>query len=618
MKKKISNQISFPVILLATVAVIIFIGIAIVMVNKITQKQLISILTNGEKNFFGNCERLTNKTLQLASILASNNSTKDAYRRYNATGDLEGSVVTLKADFCAVKANLISAEYKNFRIHYHTNKVHSFYRSWTEKRGDDLNSFRETIKKCIATKQPVKGIEAGRGGIAIRGLMPILEDDGSVLGTVENYVDLEELIRIVKSDTLLENYALIFEPELVKLIDQNMSNDVSSQSKYIGDYLIAEQTSSLFKPGLLNKELLTQAMIAKKRFDTEDYTFMVFPLLDFAKKPIGVVAYQYNLTEVNQEARQLKLLFVIVGLVLIGLLFLIIKYLVHKIVGKPVSDIKELINHISHGDLTTEINILKDNEIGDMVRNLKEMSDSLKGIVENIISGAENIADASIQMSSTSLQMSQGAANQASSAEEVSSTMEQMTSNILQNSDNALQTEKISLYAADGIAKLATSSHKSLESIKEIAQKITIINDIAFQTNILALNAAVEAARAGELGKGFAVVAAEVRKLAERSKIAADEIGVLSAFSVKVTDEAGKQMTELTPEIQKTAKLVQEISAASQEQNNGAEQINSAIQQLNMVTQQNAAASEELASSAEELAGQAEQLKENVSFFKTK
>jgi methyl-accepting chemotaxis protein len=219
-------------------------------------------------------------------------------------------------------------------------------------------------------------------------------------------------------------------------------------------------------------------------------------------------------------------------------------------------------------------------------------------------------------LQSTAEQISQGANEQAASVEEVSATMEEISSNIAQNSDNAQQTEKISEASANGIQKVAVSSKQSLESISTISQKITIINDIAFQTNILALNAAVEAARAGEHGKGFAVVAAEVRKLAERSKLAADEIVSLSQKSVSVTQESGLLMEKLLPEIAKTAQLVQEISAASMEQSNGANQVNGAIQQLNSITQQNASSSEELSSSAEELANQAETLLDLVSFFK--
>jgi len=171
--------------------------------------------------------------------------------------------------------------------------------------------------------------------------------------------------------------------------------------------------------------------------------------------------------------------------------------------------------------------------------------------------------------------------------------------------------------SSGGMKRVKDASEESLLSIRNIAEKIAIVNDIAFQTNILALNAAVEAARAGEHGKGFAVVAAEVRKLAERSKIAAGEIEMMSKTSVNATNESAKLINEMLPEIEKTARLVQEITAASMEQNSGADQINNALQQLNQITQQNAAASEEMATGSEELSAQAEQLKETVSFFKT-
>jgi methyl-accepting chemotaxis protein len=212
--------------------------------------------------------------------------------------------------------------------------------------------------------------------------------------------------------------------------------------------------------------------------------------------------------------------------------------------------------------------------------------------------------------------MSQGASEQASSAEEVSSSMEQMAANIQQNTENAQQTEKIALRASDGINRVNDASDQTLKYMQEIADKVSIIGEIARQTNILALNAAVEAARAGEHGKGFAVVAAEVRKLAERSQVSAVEIDSLTKNSVRATEESGKLLAAIAPEISKTAKLVQEIAAASIEQNSGADQVNNAIQQLNQVTQQNAASSEEMATSSEELAGQAQQLLEMISFFK--
>ena len=269
---------------------------------------------------------------------------------------------------------------------------------------------------------------------------------------------------------------------------------------------------------------------------------------------------------------------------------------------------------LAKGDLTVDLKIRSNED--ELVQSLSEMVQSISGVVVQVQSAANSIASASEEMSSNAQQVSQGASEQASAAEEVSSSMEEMGSNIQQNTQNAQQTEKISNTAAQGMEKVKKSSNESLHSIKEIADKITIIGDIAFQTNILALNAAVEAARAGEHGKGFAVVAAEVRKLAERSKVAAEEINSLSKSSVGVTNEASKLMEDIIPDVEKTSKLVQEITAASIEQNSGANQINHAINQLNQVTQQNAAAAEEMATSSEELSGHAQQLNDLISFFK--
>ena len=321
---------------------------------------------------------------------------------------------------------------------------------------------------------------------------------------------------------------------------------------------------------------------------------------------------EYKMIQEEKRASMMIVSFVFLG-VIIGI---IMAYIITRSITTGIKKGVDFATAISEGDLTAEIDIKQKDEVGMLTNALQLMVERFKDIVTNIVSGADNIASASQQMSSTSQEMSQGASEQASSTEEVSSSMEEMASNIQQNTENAQQTEKTSVIAATGISNVASSAQESLTSIKQIAEKITIVNDIAFQTNILALNAAVEAARAGEHGRGFAVVAAEVRKLAERSKIAADEIVGLTKTSVNVTEEAGILMVKILPEIEKTAKLVQEITAASMEQNSGADQVNSAIQQLNQVTQQNAAASEEMATGSEELSTQAEQLKEIVSFFK--
>ncbi len=279
-----------------------------------------------------------------------------------------------------------------------------------------------------------------------------------------------------------------------------------------------------------------------------------------------------------------------------------------------MNEVSRIAEEIASGNLvlTVKERSAKDN----LMRSFAVMVTKLTDVVNGVKNAADNVAAGSEQMSTNSQQTSQGATEQAASAEEVSSSMEEMVSNIRQTADNAQQTEKIALKAAQDAKEGGNAVMETVSAMKEIATKITIIEEIARQTNLLALNAAIEAARAGEHGKGFAVVATEVRKLAERSQVAAGEISKLSASSVEVAEKAGEMLTKIVPDIQKTAELVSEINAASNEQNTGVEQINKAIQQLDQVIQQNASAAEEMASTCEELSGQAGQLQDTIEFFK--
>jgi methyl-accepting chemotaxis protein len=252
-----------------------------------------------------------------------------------------------------------------------------------------------------------------------------------------------------------------------------------------------------------------------------------------------------------------------------------------------------------------------------LMQALVAMVSGLTRTVSDIRSIAGEVAAASQSISTASVQVSKGASAQAAAAEEASSSMEEMVSNIKQNADNAGQTDKIANKSAKDAQESGKSVLEAVAAMKEIANKISIIEEIARQTNLLALNAAIEAARAGEHGKGFAVVAAEVRKLAERSQKAAGEINQLSSTTLRVSEKSGEMLDKLVPDIQRTAELVQEISAASKEQDTGAEQINKALQQLEQVIQQNASAAEEMASTTEELTGQSEQLVSALSFFQT-
>ncbi len=271
-------------------------------------------------------------------------------------------------------------------------------------------------------------------------------------------------------------------------------------------------------------------------------------------------------------------------------------------------------DEIAAGNL--QVNIKPKSDKDQLGTAMQEMVLKLREVIGQVLNSIENVSSGAQAMSASSEEMSQGAAEQAAAAEEASSSIEQMTANIRQNADNAQQTEKIAVQASGNAQEGGSAVTQTVSAMKQIADKIMIIEEIARQTNLLALNAAIEAARAGEHGKGFAVVAAEVRKLAEHSQKAAGEINGLSTNSVEVAEKAGEVLNLLVPNIQKTAELVQEISAASREQDAGAEQISKSIQQLDAVIQQNASASEEMASTAEELSSQSELLAEMISFFK--
>jgi methyl-accepting chemotaxis protein len=271
---------------------------------------------------------------------------------------------------------------------------------------------------------------------------------------------------------------------------------------------------------------------------------------------------------------------------------------------------------VAAGDLNASASVKTNDEIRDLIDALNDMTAKLREIVGEVMTATRNVAAGSEELSAAAEQLSQGATEQASSTEEASSSMEEIAANIKQNADNASQTERIARQSSSDAQASGEAVGKAVAAMQTIAEKIMIVQEIARQTDLLALNAAVEAARAGEHGKGFAVVASEVRKLAERSQAAAAEISTLSGDTVRAAQAAGDMLSKLVPDIQRTAQLVEEISAASREQNAGAAQINTAIQQLDKVTQQNTSAAEEMSSTSEELASQAEQLQSSISYFR--
>ncbi|GAB3444180.1 HAMP domain-containing methyl-accepting chemotaxis protein [Insolitispirillum peregrinum] len=418
-------------------------------------------------------------------------------------------------------------------------------------------------------------------------------------------------------------------------------------SRYFADYI--SKMAALRERVLVNSTAKADALLSGKGLEVSRQTLASLDSLrtynvklmdDDAKDALS--AYQ--------EARTLTIGLLVTVLVVSSLIAVFIALSISRGLAKASS----LADAVAQGDLDQTVTVSSRDEIADLVAamttmtaNLKEMAgkateisngnltidvrrvsdqdqlgialemmiERLRTVVSEALSAAQQVSAGSQQLSATAEQMAQGSTEQAAAAEEASSSMEEMVSTIRQSADNASETERIAGKSAKDAEQSGQAVIKAVEAMKTIAEKITIVQEIARQTDLLALNAAIEAARAGEHGKGFAVVASEVRKLAERSQAAATEIMVLSGETVTVSGDAGQMLGKLVPDIRRTAELVEEISAAAREQNVGVEQINTAIRQLDQVTQQNASASEEMSATSEELAAQAQQLESTMAFF---
>ncbi|MEE4296928.1 MAG: methyl-accepting chemotaxis protein [Wenzhouxiangella sp.] len=390
----------------------------------------------------------------------------------------------------------------------------------------------------------------------------------------------------------------------------------ASGDRVIGTMLGTD--SAAYQPIRNGQDYYGQASILGKSYVT-GYS----PLESARGEVIGILFVGVEMTNiegfVSDEVRSAVFTESASGIVVFLLVLMASGWFVKRKVVQPLLASIHSASQISDGDLSADIDeglTRRADEIGTLAKAIDTMVKQLRNVLGSVISGSDEITSASQQTSSTAQSLSQGASEQAASVEQTTASIEQMTASIQHNSESAATTDELSAQAAQKAVEGGKAVRETVSAMNSIAERIQIIDEIAYQTNLLALNAAIEAARAGQHGKGFAVVAAEVRKLAERSQLASKEIGEVAHGSLEVAGRAGKLLDELQPLIEKTSELVREISAASGEQDSGARQIGVAMEQLNSITQQSASASEQLASSSEELNGQAEHLHEVVSFFR--
>lgn len=547
----------------------------------------------------------------VSSIFASNATVIQAYQMKDEDEARLFLRNELAGEFEALRQSTLNGH--DLRIHFHKPPEKSLLREWCPPGegdgGDKLPASGNMVAKTIRTAQRHTGIEAGPNGLVVTGISPIIYN-GEVLGSIENFFQLQDIIKNMPLEKE-KSISLFINDADDKLIGEKYTN------KKADNCVLVYQTSNVpatdYRIEYLEKGKKGPFLIIENNM-----AISTFPVYDFDENQVGVVYCTHDLTAwrkmENNKLATVNILIVLSTLAVFVLIILINS----KYIKEPFHQTIAAVERMSEGNFTGNIDISSKDEFGIIADKLRKMQEKLTEVIQTVKSATMHFLEVSNQISESSQSISTGATEQAASSQEVASQLMEISGMVQTNIQNTQKAKKIATSTKDEIQDSNHAMQSTLQSIYQIIQKITIINDLSKTTNLLALNAAVEAARAGEHGKGFAAVASEVKVLAERSREAAKEIEKISKASVDIAQKSGDLLNTTTPHIRETSSLVEEINTASMEQSSGISDINQAVIQLNKVIQTNASAAEQLAGSAEELSSQAQSLNQMVGFFQVK
>lgn len=541
-------------------------------------------------------QNLNSLALSVESILTD----ESAMQAFDA-GERDVLIARHSALFKSMKERFGIDQYQ-----YHVPPATSFLRFHSLKTfGDDLSAFRKTVVEANRQKKPIVGLEVGRGGPGTRVVYPV-SFGGRHIGSVELGGSIAAVLENIRNTFKLE-FAIGIKPEVFKAAGRL---DAGKDDVVARDVFYYSFSSDLARAAAAADAAVGDDIELEGLF----YKLGSFPLKDYSGQEIGHVLLVENIVAARTELfRDILTSVISSGLVMLLTLALVVGVTVRSL--RPLAGVVVITQRVASGDLSVRVGTQRDDEAGKVLNAVDRMVGQLNGTMATIGDISESVAKGSSELANAAGALAEGASLQASAVEEISASMEELQSVIRQNADNAQTTASIAQASAEKTASGHEVLRRTVSSMRSIAERILVIDDIARNTNLLALNAAIEAARAGESGRGFAVVASEIRKLAERSQIAASEIMGMASASTAMAEETGKTFEDLVPDIRRTAELIEEIRASTQEQQSGIAEISKAVMELDQVIQRNAAHSEELSGTSENLSSQAGELARAVSVF---